>query len=106
MTIANHPANIFLVIMDNGLYEVTGGQAVAGAGSTDFAGLARAAGIPRVYSFDSITAWRQGADEALAGNGPTVICLKVEGRLGEKTPAPPHSMPEQIARLQAALGVT
>jgi sulfopyruvate decarboxylase subunit beta len=104
VTIANHPANIFLVIIENGLYEVTGGQSVAGAGSTDFAGLARAAGIARVYSFDSIPAWRQGADAALAGAGPAVICLKVEGRLGEKTPAPPRSMSEQIARLQTALG--
>src|SRR5438309_8976268 len=26
VTLANHPANVFLVIIDNGLYEVTGGQ--------------------------------------------------------------------------------
>ena len=104
VTIANQPANVFLVIIENGLYEVTGGQSVAGAGSTDFAGLARAAGIARVYSFDSIAVWRQGADAALAGAGPAVICLKVEGRVGEKTPAPPRSMSDQIARLQGALG--
>src|SRR5438132_12513413 len=39
VTLANHPANIFLVIMDNALYEVTGGQATAGTGHTDFAGM-------------------------------------------------------------------
>ena len=41
VTLANQPANTFLVIMDNGLYEVTGGQVTAGTGHTDFAGLAR-----------------------------------------------------------------
>src|SRR5438309_4860837 len=45
VTLANHPADVYLLIIDNGLYEVTGGQATAGAGHTDFAGLARAAGI-------------------------------------------------------------
>jgi len=43
VTIAGNPANLFLIIIDNGLYEVTGGQARPGVG-VDFAGLARAAG--------------------------------------------------------------
>src|ERR1041385_2994365 len=35
VTLANHPARLYLVIIDNGLYEVTGGQPTAGAGRTD-----------------------------------------------------------------------
>src|SRR5438105_303520 len=89
VTLANHPAPLYLVIIDNGIYEVTGGQATAGAGHTDFAGIARAAGLGRVYGFDRAENWEQGAEESLAGPGPVVICLKVEGRLGQKTPAPP-----------------
>jgi hypothetical protein len=91
------------VILDNGLYEVTGGQATAGTGRADFAGLARAAGIPRVYAFDTLEGWRGGAAEALAGPGPVVVWLKVEGRLGQKTPQAPRPMAEQIARLRQAL---
>ncbi len=105
VTLANHPANIFVVIMDNGIYEITGGQNTAGTGHTDFAGLARAAGIRRVYSFADLAAWQAGAAEALAGDGPVVIVLNVEGRLGQKTPAPPRPMAEQIAMLRGALGV-
>src|SRR5438067_7016942 len=45
VTLANHPANVYVVIIDNGIYEVTGGQVTAGAGHTDFAAMARAAGI-------------------------------------------------------------
>ena len=103
VTLANHPANVYLLILDNGLYEVTGGQPIAGAGRTDFAGLARAAGIRRVYAFERADAWRAGAAEALTGEGPVVICLKVEGRLGQKTPKASRPMVEQIARLRQAL---
>jgi thiamine pyrophosphate-dependent acetolactate synthase large subunit-like protein len=103
VTLANHPANIFLLIMDNGLYEVTGGQRHAGAGHTDFAALARAAGIRRVYALDSLPAWRTGAAEALTPPGPVVVWLKLEGRLGQKTPRAPRPMSEQIERLRQAL---
>src|SRR5947209_17599645 len=37
VTLANHPANICLVIIDNGIYEVTGGPPTAGSGHADFA---------------------------------------------------------------------
>jgi len=102
-TLAAHPADVFVVILDNGLYEVTGGQATAGAGRADFAALARAAGIKRVYAFDSLEGWQAGAAEVLTGAGPVVIWLKVEGRLGQRTPKPPRPMSEQIHRLQQAI---
>jgi len=104
VTLADNPAPIYMLILDNGLYEVTGGQRVAGAGRTDFAGLARAAGIPRVYACDSLDQWRIAAPEALAGQGPVVSWLKVEGRRGQKTPKPPRPMADQIARFKQALG--
>jgi thiamine pyrophosphate-dependent acetolactate synthase large subunit-like protein len=103
VTLANHPANLYLLILDNGQYEVTGGQPTAGAGHTDFAAMARAAGIKRVYAFDSAEGWRVGAAEALAGAGPVVVWLKVEARAGQKTPKQPRPMAEQIERLRAAL---
>jgi thiamine pyrophosphate-dependent acetolactate synthase large subunit-like protein len=105
VTIANHPADLFLVIFDNALYEVTGGQPTAGAGRVDFAAMARAAGIRRVYAFDAIEEWRAKATEALSGPGPVVVWLRVEGKCGQGTPKPPRPMAEQIERLQHALGV-
>jgi thiamine pyrophosphate-dependent acetolactate synthase large subunit-like protein len=103
VTVANHPANLYLVILDNGLYEVTGGQPTAGTGHVDFAGMARAAGIARTYTFPDLTAWRAGAEEALRGPGPVVVALSTEGRLGQKTPKAPRPMSEQIQRLGQAL---
>jgi thiamine pyrophosphate-dependent acetolactate synthase large subunit-like protein len=104
VTLANHPAPVYLVIIDNGIYEVTGGQPTAGSRRADFAALARAAGVARVYAFSDGACWRAGAPEALSGPGPVAIWLKVEGRLGQKTPNPPRPMAEQINRLQQALG--
>src|SRR5262249_17854955 len=106
VTIANHRANLYLIVLDNGLYEVTGGQVHAGAGHTDFAAMARAAGISRVYAFDTLPAWQAKAPEAVSGPGPVVIWLKVEGKLGQKTPKAPRPMQEQITRLQGALATS
>jgi len=103
VTLAEHPANVYLLIIDNGLYEVTGGQPTPGAGRIDFAALARAVGIARVYSYDNASAWRAGAAEALTGPGPVVIWLKVEGRLGQSAPKAPRPMAEQIQRLRQAI---
>ena len=105
VTIASQPANLFLLVIDNGLYEVTGGQVHAGSGRVDFIALARAAGIRRAYAFEIFESWQAGAAEALAGPGPVVIWLRVEGKLGQKTPKPPRPMAEQIRRLRDALGI-
>ena len=51
----------------------------------------------------TLDAWTRGAAEALRDTGPAVIWLKVEGRLGQKTPKPPRPMTEQVARLRGAL---
>jgi len=103
VTVANHPANVTVLLIDNGLYEVTGGQDPAGAGKTDFAGLARAAGIGRVFSFTNLDEWRSGIVEVLSSSEPTFVWLKVQGERGKKTPAPPRPMAEQIQRLRSAL---
>jgi sulfopyruvate decarboxylase subunit beta len=105
VTLANHPANVYLVIIDNGIYEVTGGQPTAGAGHADFASMAKAAGIMRVYTFQAVEAWRARAAEVVSGPGPVVVWLRVEGRLGQKTPNPPRPMADQITRLLQALEV-
>jgi thiamine pyrophosphate-dependent acetolactate synthase large subunit-like protein len=103
VTLANHPADLFLIVIDNGVYEVTGGQPVPGGGRSDFAGFARAAGIRRVYACQSLEEWRARAAEALAGPGPVVIWLRVEARPCQRPPAAMRPMAEQIARLRQAL---
>jgi thiamine pyrophosphate-dependent acetolactate synthase large subunit-like protein len=104
VTIGQYPANLFLIVMDNGVYEVTGAQPTPGAGCIDFAGLARATGIARTYSFQTAEEWRRRASEALSPPGPVVICLKVAARQGICAPTTMRPMGEQIRRLLASAG--
>lgn len=104
VTLANHRVDLFLIIIDNGVYEVTGNQPTAGAGHIDFSSLARAAGIPRVYAFDAPDLWRTGAAEPLKGPGPVAIWLKVAARPKQHAPTTARPMAEQMARLRQLLG--
>ena len=68
-----------LIVLENGRYEVTGGQRTAAAGTlADFAAMARAAGFDSVAAFDSLDEWRRRAIETLALPGPRFIVLAVE----------------------------
>ncbi|HEY1186063.1 MAG TPA: thiamine pyrophosphate-dependent enzyme [Gemmata sp.] len=105
VTAAQFPVPLYIVLIDNGLYEVTGGQAVANASRTDFGAIAKGAGIGRGYACASRAEWETVAGEATSGSGPVFVWLKVEGELGKPTPTAPRPMAEQIARLRDALGV-
>ena len=70
--------NLILILVDNGAYEITGNQPVAGAGILDFSGLARAAGFAEAHSFDGPEAYSAALPSILAATGPTFIDVKVE----------------------------
>lgn len=96
--------NLSIVLLDNGIYEITGGQKTAAANAdVDYAGLARAAGFPNVTQFWDLTDWQHRAAIILSQRGPRFIWLQV-------APAPPADlrhpsppMPQQLERLQSAL---
>ncbi len=74
-TIASQaPGNLLLVIMDNGAYGSTGGQASATSGKTNLARLAKAAGIGEVREVSSIRALNDRLRNMHAG----VLVVKVE----------------------------
>jgi thiamine pyrophosphate-dependent acetolactate synthase large subunit-like protein len=105
VTIAQHPANLWVILLDNAQYEITGGQPVAGADRTDFGTLARAAGIARTYQFADTAAWDRQAKEVLAGAGPVFVWLKIESRAGVTTPVAPRPMAQQVMQLRSGLGM-
>jgi len=102
-TLAAYPANVYALVMNNGIYEVTGGQALVGAKEIDFAAVARGLGFQRAYTFDTLATWTEQAGTVLTGPGPVLASLKIEPRYGQKTPRPPRPMAEQLRRLRAAL---
>jgi thiamine pyrophosphate-dependent acetolactate synthase large subunit-like protein len=98
--------NLTIVVLENRLYEVTGGQKTPAAGTAvDFAGLARAAGFPTVESFHDLTDWQSRAMKTLSFPGPRFISLEVEPTPSEflKFATPPVA--EQLAALQEALKI-
>jgi thiamine pyrophosphate-dependent acetolactate synthase large subunit-like protein len=104
--VASGARNLTLFVLDNGIYEVTGGQQTAAAAAptaVDYAGFARSAGFASVRSFDALDTWRQGAAELLALPGPRFCVLAVEPVADYQLTAP-GPLSERLARFQRALG--
>ncbi len=70
--------NLALFVVDNGAFEITGNQPVAGAGRVDFAALGRAAGFPSVFRFEDAEAYERALPDVLAASGPTLVHLLIE----------------------------
>lgn len=99
---AASPANLAVIIMDNGVYEVTGGQPVPGR--PDFAALARGSGIDRVHRFSDSAEWSAAAAKVLSGTGTTVVVLEIAPDLTRPAPKSPGPAALRAAALRRALG--
>jgi len=73
------PPNLVLFVLENGTYEITGNQAIPGAGRLDFAGLARAAGFPVVHRFEEAGPYAEALSAIVREEeGPVFVHLLVE----------------------------
>ncbi len=109
--VASGAKNLTLVVLDNGIYEVTGGQQTAAASvpgnvQVEFAGLARGAGFTSVSSFDRLDLWQREAADALDARGPRFIVLAVEPVGPNYHLEAPGPMAERLARFRQALANT
>ena len=97
--------NLTVVLLDNGLYEVTGGQETPAARvAVDYAGLARAAGFPSTAEFRDLADWQARATDVLALPGPRFIRLVVGAAPHEYLTSSTPPLAEQLAGLRLALG--
>ena len=106
---AQAPKNFTLIIIDNGVYEVTGNQATIGSAakrasqqSVDYGDLARAAGFEEVYEFDDVESWRY-EQEIMHEEGPICIVLKTANRTEDVGARSPGPAPQRAQALQEAL---
>ena len=103
VTMAATPApNLTLVIMENGTYEVTGNQPVPGAGTVDYAAMARAAGLGRAHIVESPGAFDRMLPLHFEGEGPVVFVWKL-ARTAEPVPRVALPIAERAQRLRRAL---
>jgi sulfopyruvate decarboxylase subunit beta len=75
---ASGAANLVLFVVQNDTYELTGNQAIPGAGRVDFPGMARAAGFARVHAFEDAAAYEAALPSILEGPGPVCVAVRVE----------------------------
>lgn len=101
--VASDACNFTLVVLQNDLYEVTGGQSTAAAGRpVCFAEFARAAGFSSVFSFDDLPAWRAQAATVLQSPGPRFVVLSTLP-VSDPQLTSPGPFPARLARFLAAL---
>lgn len=80
--VAANAMNLTVVVLDNGIYEVTGGQKhAASLAGVDYAKLAQAVGFRSAFRFDDLAVWREQAKFALESPGLRFVSLCVDKAL-------------------------
>lgn len=98
---AQSPPNLTVIVMDNGVYEVTGAQPVPAR--VDYVGLARSSGIANGQRFTTAAEWTAAAARVLEAPGPNVVILEIEPVPGRPAPKAPGSAAARATAFRAAL---
>jgi len=78
VTIASQkPQNLVHFVCENGMYEANGAHPIPGRDTLSFAGLARAAGYPKVYEFADLADFESRIGALLKEDGPIFADLKL-----------------------------
>jgi thiamine pyrophosphate-dependent acetolactate synthase large subunit-like protein len=79
------PKNLAIVIMDNGAYQITGGQATLTAQGADVVAMARGAGLLQSAWAADEGAFEELVDLALREDGPWLIGCRIDASKPEQT---------------------
>jgi len=99
------PPNLSIVVLDNGVYGETGGQASHTSGSTDLCAVARACGIAdstRIDDLDALGAFARRVH--VSGEGPRVAVVPVDPKEDARV-LPSRDGVYLKTRVRAALGL-
>ena len=107
---AEAPSNYILVVIENGVYEVTGRQPTAANPSirpvdsqVDIVEMARAAGFKNAHRFRDLGTWKTEVKSVLQEEGPVFISLECVPCSGDASITSPGPMRERLPRFQQAL---
>ena len=95
--------NLTMVIMDNGIYQITGAQPTPAAGLADYVAIARGAGIVKSAWAADEEDFDRLIDAALADGGPTFIAARIDDKPGVGTTD--RDPPQIRDRFMKGLGV-
>jgi len=107
ITIASSGAkNLTLIVLNNGIYEVTGGQQLASRqADADFTLLAKGSGWKSVFEFDDLQQWSAEIGTVMSAPGPRFIRLATQPVGASYHLESPGPMATRIAKFRAALGL-
>jgi sulfopyruvate decarboxylase subunit beta len=103
------PENLYHVVMENGIYETSGGQRLPGHHVGDLSAIALASGYRHARRFTSKAEMNVGLDEALHLDGPVFVSLVITGPGVLDTSGgyeKPAKKPAQIENMRLALAAT
>jgi thiamine pyrophosphate-dependent acetolactate synthase large subunit-like protein len=84
------PRNLTIIIWDNGIYQITGKQPTATAGSTDVVAVAKGAGIPNSQWVQDTDHFDQLLSRRFRDDGPLFLAVKIDDKPGSiQTPCDP-----------------
>jgi len=72
------PRNLRHFVVDNRVYQTVGGTPMVNHRKTDYAAIARGAGLDNIWSLASVREVEQALPDILATDGPTFAVLNVE----------------------------
>jgi phosphonopyruvate decarboxylase len=99
------PGNLVHLLLDNGVHDSTGGQATVSP-HVDFAAVALACGYREAASCDNLAGFDAALGEALAGEGPAFVHMRIAPGSLEKLGRPTIKPHEVARRFKAFLATT
>ena len=98
------PANLTVVVFNNGIYEVTGAQPTPNSlADVDFTTIARGCGITSAHHFGTNAAWDESAATIIGTAGPHVITLDVAPVLDRPGPKSPGNAAKRATAFKLEL---
>ena len=79
------PKNLCMVVMDNGIYQITGAQPTPAAAGADLVAIAIASGLTNSSWAADEEDFERLIDQALSASGPTLIGVRIDEKPGTGT---------------------
>ena len=97
------PKNLSLVLMDNGIYQITGGQPTPAAATTDLVAVAQGCGLANSVWASDEEDFERLIEASLSASAPTFIAVRIDAQPAVATT---HRDPVQIReRFMHGIGV-
>lgn len=79
------PKNLIMIVMDNGIYQITGAQPTPAAGVADLVAIALGSGLTNSAWAADEDDFERLIDEAMSADEPSLIALRIDDKPGVGT---------------------